>query len=126
MFVKPLEIIGFDLDSTLDRPELAALARQLYETGAYEIHVVTVGRIASSGYETPRAAKMAKLKALDVPYHYLHLAGGETFESAGRNKAEIINKMGIQIMFDDSTTFCNEMAANTDAVILRVRPPRAK
>jgi len=116
--------IGFDLDMTLDRPELAELAGMLFSKGC-EIHIITVARMGD-GYHSTREQKQEKLKQLGVPYHYLHLVGGDSFEQAGLRKASVVAREGIKIFIDDSSTFCTVVADQTDAVVLRVRPERKK
>jgi len=117
--------VGFDLDGTLDRPELAQLARVLYDAGC-EIHVITANAIAVAKYYQTREDKEKKLLRLGVLYTELHLAAGTTFSEVGQEKARIIREQGIEVMFDDSTTFCNMMEEHSDAVILRVREPNER
>jgi hypothetical protein len=114
--------IGFDLDGTLDRPQLATLARYLHEEG-HEVHVITCSRIAQFGYSETRDNKVKKLLRLAVPYTKLHLVEGGTYSEAGVAKAGVIEREGIELMFDDSPTFCEIMTGLTKAVILRVKEP---
>ena len=114
---------GFDLDGTLDHPAVVALANALcndIEAG-HEVHVITVGRLNCAGYETTREAKIEKLNRLGVSYHYLVLVGGDTFEEAGRRKAEYIQDHELDLMIDDSSTFVKEIALGTDVPVLHLK-----
>jgi hypothetical protein len=114
--------IGFDLDGTLDRPELAKLANQYYSTG-HEVHVITVNRLGMMHYTASRHDKVKKLAKLGVKYTKLHLVGGETYSECGIAKAEIITREGIVLMFDDSPTFVKMMMKyTTGCTILEVQP----
>ena len=111
---------GFDLDSTLDHPEIVRIANALYDLGD-EVHVITVGRLKSAGYLTTQAEKYAKLDRLGVKYTHCVLVGGDTFEEAGRRKAEYIREHGIGLMIDDSSTFVKEIALGSGALVLHVK-----
>jgi hypothetical protein len=114
--------IGFDLDGTLDRPELAKLANQYYSTG-HEVHVITVVQLGQAGYVTTRKAKIDKLAKLGVKYTKLHLVRGQTYSECGIAKAEVINKEGIVLMFDDAPTFVKMMVKFTrGCTVLEVQP----
>lgn len=109
---------GFDLDGTLDREEVAEMARALYNAG-HEIHVLTVGRLGPR-YESTRELKELKLAHLKVPYSFLHLVEGDNFSEAGYAKAQIINREGIVTMIDDSSTMCHKMAEYTTAAVMHL------
>lgn len=121
--------IGFDLDGTLDRPEVAALARVLYAAGV-QIHILTVGAIMSErddstlqeDYDAMVQRKVQRLEFLAIPYHELHVVVGDTFEEAGREKAALINAREIPIMFDDSGSFVKAMVEDTTAIIMHLKP----
>ncbi len=131
----PLVRVGFDLDGTLDQPEIAALARVLFAAGI-EIHVVTVGAVQGQSMgagdekkivtaedaDAMYARKVERLSILDVPFTKLHVVTGETFEEAGEEKAAILNYSEIPIMIDDSPTFVKEMVFATSAMILHLKP----
>lgn len=112
--------LGFDLDGTLDHPELKDLCNLLYDAGA-QIHIITVGALASAGYESTAQRKRDKLQALGVKYHHLHLIVAATAEEAGDEKAAICEYHSIKVMIDDSETFVNQMIQGTEAIILHVR-----
>lgn len=116
---------AFDLDGTLDRPELAQLANLLFDAG-HDIHVITAHAIAVAGYYATRESKVKKLDKLGVRYTKLHLASGANYSEVGLDKARVIREEGIEVMFDDSTTFCNMMAEYSNAVVLRVREPNER
>ena len=115
-------VYGFDLDGTLDRPQLANLANLLFDLG-FQVHVITAHAIGVAGYYATREAKEKKMEKLGVNYTKLHLCSGHTYSEVGMDKARVIREEGIDIMFDDSTTFCNVMSELTEAVIMRVREP---
>jgi radical SAM superfamily enzyme len=112
--------VGFDLDGTLDHPELAALCNLLYDAGA-EIHVITAGAIGETGYQATEEKKQLKLQILGIKYHHLHIVTGATFEEAGQEKAAKCEYYGIEVMIDDSSSFVHEMVKGTTAIILHVR-----
>jgi hypothetical protein len=112
--------IAFDLDGTLDHPELTRLCNLLYDAGA-EIHIITAGAIGEAGYEASVERKQAKLLALGVSYHQLHVVTGETFEEAGQEKAAKCEYYGIDVVIDDSSSFVHELIRGTTAVVLHVR-----
>jgi hypothetical protein len=112
--------IAFDLDGTLDHPELTELCNLLHDAGA-EIHIITVGMLKECGYEATVAKKREKLEHLGVRYHFLHVVGGDTYEEAGQEKAAKCEYLGIKVMVDDSSAFVHEMIRGTMAVILHVR-----
>lgn len=115
--------IGFDLDGTLDRPEIAALARVLFAAGV-EIHIITAGYVGETEETAAEmvARKEARLEFLGVPYSKLHIVTGQSFEEAGQEKAAIINYYELPIMFDDAPTFVKEMVEGTSAMILHLKP----
>ena len=112
--------IGFDLDGTLDHPELVRLCNLLYDAGAI-IHIITVAGLGVADYMSNEAKKRDKLYRLGVKYHHLHLVTGETFEEAGDEKAAKCEYYGIEVMIDDSSTFVKQMLHGTTAVVLHVR-----
>jgi hypothetical protein len=114
--------VGFDLDGTLDRPELTKLANMYYDAG-FEVHVITVSQLAQAGYITTRAEKMKKLSKLGVKYTKLHLVRGATYTECGMAKADVINAEGIVLMFDDAPTFVKMMVKFTKScTVLEVQP----
>lgn len=120
----PLKRVGFDLDGTLDRPEIAALARLLYAAGV-EIHVITVGALGGDAPEDAEAMYMRKIERLtflDVPFTKVHVVTGDNFSDAGEEKAAIINAYEIPIMVDDAPTFVSVMVKDTSAMILHLKP----
>lgn len=112
--------LGFDLDGTLDHPELKDLCNLLYDAGA-EIHILTVGSLGAAGYESTEQRKRDKLQTLGVKYHHLHLIIADTFEEAGDEKAALCEYHQLKIMIDDSETFVKQMTQGTTAIILHVR-----
>jgi len=125
---KPMKIaltkFGFDLDGTLDRAEIAALARVLHAAGV-EVHIITVGALGGDEPEAEEKMiqrKIERLAFLEVPYTRLHVVTGEDFEEAGQEKAAIINYYNIQVMIDDAPSFVKEMVEATTAMILHLKP----
>ena len=107
---------GFDLDGTLDHPEIRALANLLYDHGE-EVHVLT-GFVPDGNYTENK--KIEKLVRLGVRFSKLHLCPGETMEEIGYVKAQILRRLQIPIMIDDDPTFVRQMAYYSDARILMV------
>lgn len=107
---------GFDLDGTLDHPEIAALANVLFDAG-HEVHILT-GCIPNS----PTAAehKPAKLARLGVRYTKIHLCEGETMEDMGYTKAQVLRRENIPLMIDDDPTFVKQMVHYSTSRILLV------
>lgn len=99
---------GFDLDGTLDHPEIAALANVLFDAGE-EVHIVTANRRADE-----------KLDRLGVRRTKVHVTWEETMEKIGLYKAKIIRSEGINLMIDDSPIFIEQMAAYCSARLLKV------
>lgn len=109
-------IFAFDLDGTLDRPEVADLARLLLRTG-HEVHIIT-GVFLEAGDWQCDAAKHEKLKRIggldDAKVHVLW-AMPETYPrdyrlaDLGLRKGALCEKLGVRMLFDDNETYC-EMA----------------
>lgn len=93
---------AFDLDGTLDRPEIAQLANDLYAAG-HEIHVVTGGH-ADTGEWTIEARKQ-KLAALNVNYTSIIRCFGATLDDIGREKARQLRALDAILMFDDAPIY---------------------
>ena len=114
--------IGFDLDGTLDRPVIAQMANMYFDAG-FEVHVITVCQLAQAGYITSKADKIKKLEKLGVRYTKLHLVRGATYSECGVAKADVINKEGIVLMFDDAPTFVKMITKFAPTcVVLEVQP----
>lgn len=107
---------GFDLDGTLDHPELLALANLLFDAG-HEVHVLT-GFVPGGGYTSLK--KYEKLARLGVRCTAVHLCEGETNEEIGYSKAVVLNRLGIPFMVDDDPVFVRQMAYYSGARILMV------
>ena len=114
--------VGFDLDGTLDRPEIARLANMYYDAGI-EVHVITVVQLGQTGYITTRKAKMDKLTLLGVRYTKLHLVRGQTYNECGIAKADVINAEGIVLMIDDAPSFVKMIVKHAPGcLVLEVQP----
>jgi hypothetical protein len=117
-------IFGFDLDGTLDKPELAYLANHLLQSG-HTVHVIT-SVFPESGNWQSRIAKLEKLQRLGVPtiqdenihfmqghakLHVIYPENVGTIEERlriiGLQKGILTEKMKIDVFFDDSSTFCD-------------------
>ena len=130
--------VAFDLDGTLDKPALCDLAKLLINEGN-EVHIIT-GIFDEAGEWQNELAKMQKLDRLGIEWeradegsggyrarvHFLHAMEhtfGRDYRLAdlGLRKAEITQRFGISMIFDDSETYCKIMPAmNGDLTILRV------
>lgn len=107
---------GFDLDGTLDHPEILRLANLLFDKGE-EVHVLT-GFVPSGRYT--EQMKQDKLARLGVRCTMVHLCEGESMEEIGYTKAQILNRYGIDFMVDDDPTFVKQMVHYSSARMLLV------
>lgn len=101
-----MSIYAFDLDGTLDRPELAQLANDLLAAG-HEVHVVT-GAQADIG-EWTLEARHAKLASLGVSPSAIHRCFGLTYEEIGRKKREVCDSIGAILVFDDANSYVRQL-----------------
>ena len=111
---------AFDLDGTLDRPELAQLARDLFAAG-HEVHIVTGAR-ADVG-EWTIAARQEKLASLAVNYTLIHRCFGATHDAVGSEKRRVCDEIGALLMFDDAPSYIKELSYGRSC-ILQVIPKR--
>lgn len=115
-------IYGFDLDGTLDKPELAALCKTLLAT-QHEVHIIS--SIFPEGGEWQNAdAKKQKLDRLGILWKdpgaitkanaaSLHVVPaeadgdiGERLRVIGLKKGILTERLHIDVFFEDSETFC--------------------
>jgi len=115
-----MSIYAFDLDGTLDRLELAQLARDLHAAG-HEIHIVT-GALADIG-EWTLAAREAKLAQLNVPYTTIQRCFGSTYEEIGRRKKEVCDALAVTVVLDDANSYIRQLQYG-NACVLQVMPKR--
>lgn len=137
--------VGFDLDGTLDKPCLAALAVELMKAG-HEVHVIT-GVFPEAKDWQDAQAKRRKLARIGVPYKetsdgltllygedgyhaQLHIlyAVTSTYDrdyrliDLGLRKGALCEELGIEMFFDDSERYCEmipKMSGST--TVLHVR-----
>jgi len=123
--------VGMDLDGTLDKPALAALANALL-AGGHEVHIITSYFPEGGSWQSP-AAKHSKLQRLGIEFEHTTGPRGRTIFSGpdgvkraelhileavdvsfpleyrlrdlGLRKGEMCERLGIEVMFDDSATF---------------------
>jgi len=107
---------GFDLDGTLDHPEIRELANFLYDHGQ-EVHILT-GFVPEGGYT--EQMKLDKLKRLGIRCTQVHLCEGENMEEIGYTKAQTLNRLGIAFMVDDDPTFVKQMVHYSSSRILLI------
>lgn len=109
---------GFDLDGTLDRKALLFLAKQLHYLG-HEIHVITASFNEAGDWQGDDA-KTAKLQRLwkdslaGVNLHIIHSDPSEgdrdiRLVNIGLQKGNLCERLGIEIMFDDSENYTRVM-----------------
>ncbi len=110
---------GFDLDGTLDRPALAQLTNDLYDAG-HKVYVVT-GGLADTG-EWTMAAREAKLAALGVHCTGIIRCLDPDIRMLGLLKGRECRRLGISVMFDDSSFYLRGIAEVSDVVRLLVLP----
>lgn len=131
---------GFDLDGTLDRPAVRALAHALRDYG-HEIHIIS-GCFTEAGEWQDHQAKHKKLARLGfgtinefppswcglagVHVHILDAVSHKEFDRDYRlvdlalRKGSLVEKLGIEMMFDDSELYCKHMPSMCGAQIVRV------
>lgn len=136
---------GFDLDGTLDKKELADLARVLLDAG-HEVHVIT-GVFPDAGDWQSPDAKRAKVLRLGFSYkemippmnmteqHGLHprkvtlhilnaditLGREDRLIGLGLQKGALCETLGIQVFLDDSELYCKMIPSMAGGVsVLRV------
>jgi len=127
--------IGFDLDGVLERPVMRELLLRLREAGV-EIHIIT-GSFDEVIWQSADA-KRAKLDRLKIPFTewpavpgpQLHIIHGvdRSFDieyrlrDIGLRKGLLTEELGIDIMIDDSTLYCDVMPVMNGALtVLQVR-----
>ena len=132
--------IGFDLDGTLDKPALRALALALLSAG-HEVHVIS-GAFPESGEWQDEQAKLEKLVRFGLAQpgpepgkfklperlfiEVVNAVELDVYDREGRlvdiglRKGAYIEKNGIELMFDDSKLYCKMMPAMCGAQIVQV------
>jgi len=108
---------GFDLDGTLDHPELTRLANDLHDAG-HQVYVVT-GGLADAG-EWTMAAREQKLAVLGVRYTEIIRCIDPDISKLGALKGEACNRLGITVLFDDAHMYLTGAASVSDVVRLLV------
>lgn len=127
--------VGFDLDGTLDRPALCALAKALIAAG-HEVHVIS-GCFTEAGDWQNFDAKRAKLVRLGLMtqgqvgmnfrFVVLDAVSHEKFDreyrlvDLGLRKGAYCEANGIELMFDDSDTYVKMMPAMCGTQIVQVK-----
>lgn len=131
--------VGFDLDGTLDRPAMLHLAMALLESG-HEVYVIS-GYFGESVAWQGRASKIDKLCRMGLMkrtgigvapvvgmlvLEVLTAVSHEDFDRDYRlvdlamRKGEYIERMGIELMFDDSELYCKMMPNMCGAQMVQV------
>ena len=93
---------AFDLDGTLDVPEIAGLANALHAAG-HEVYVVT-GAVTDTG-EWTMEARIEKCARLGVKYTKIIRCFGDSLDAIGAKKAQALKELGAALMFEDSIPF---------------------
>lgn len=125
--------IAFDLDGTLDRRALAELARILM-LGGHEVHIITGVFLEAGDWQSPKE-KFEKLRRWGISFerttevcdnevtevfgdgpvwatlHVLYAVDPSfgldyRLRDLGLRKGALCEKLGIEILFDDSETYC--------------------
>lgn len=138
--------VAFDLDGTLDRPAIAALAKTLL-AGGHEVHVITGTFTEAVGWQDS-AAKRTKLLRLGIPFRstvekglvsgvpidgnsaVLHILDavpitfGQDYRlrDLGLRKGALCEVLGIELFLDDSDTYCEmvpKMSGGTQVLHVR-------
>jgi hypothetical protein len=119
---------GFDLDGCLDKPELRELARILFAAG-HEIHIITA--IFPDAPNQTHHVKHEKVNRLRIAHTKLHIVEAMPVTAnhgldyvrreIGRGKGSLCDKLGIDIMFDDSQLYIDMVNAVSNTVTAHVR-----
>lgn len=110
---------GFDLDGTLDRPDLARLANDLFDAG-HEVWVVT-GGLADAG-EWTQEARERKVAALGVRCTGIIRCISPDIGRVGALKGEWCRELGITVMLDDDCLYLDGVAQAGGITRLLVLP----
>jgi hypothetical protein len=105
---------GFDLDGTLTRPAIAALANTLYAAG-HGIYIIT-GGLADTGAWTMEKRKQL-LFDLGVSYTEIIRCLAPTFSEIAQLKAQACKDYGISVMFDDMDVYLNAIQVQRAKVL---------
>lgn len=130
--------IGYDLDGTLDKEPVRKLALALAKEG-HEVHVITgmfpdgqswqgveakIRKMKRLGFRnfTYNMTRHVELEYADGPLVFLHILEAQpvsptrnleyVLRDLGLRKGALIEELGIELMFDDSATYC-EMVRRT-------------
>jgi len=114
--------IGFDLDGTLDNPNILKLCRTLLTAGS-DVHIIT-GLFAESGWQDAQA-KCRKLDRLGIPFTQNNTVGTAgvarvwmltavdesksldyRLRDLGLRKGELCERLGISLFVEDSELYC--------------------
>lgn len=114
-----MSVYAFDLDNTLERPEIAQLANDLYDAG-HEVHVVT-GGLADSGEWTMEARK-ARLAENGVRYTSLRRCLDPDIRNIGAIKGSVCHELGASVIFDDRADYLEGVRTTSRTVRLLVLP----
>jgi hypothetical protein len=106
---------GFDLDGTLDKPELARLANDLHDAG-HQVYVIT-GGLADAG-EWALDARERRLDALGMRYTEIIRCIHPDVRQIGRLKGEACARLGIGVLFDDSRLYLESVAGIARLLVL--------
>jgi len=97
---------GFDLDGTLDNPNITQLARDLYEAG-HSIYVISAAHM-----DTPTTEeKVQKLKDMGMDYTELIVVRDKNVDRLGLNKGVECERLGISVFFEDDAQYAYDIHA---------------
>lgn len=125
--------VGFDLDGTLDRPPVLALARALIDAG-HEVHVIT-GKFPDGEEWQGTKAKHRKMKRLGlyslIAQKRFHVVDAlpvtplknldYVLRDLGLRKGALCEQLGIVLFFDDSATYCEMIGRMSGTMTLQIR-----
>jgi len=102
-------IIGIDLDETIsDLPEFFSVITAALVSAGHEVHVITYREIGTE------ASVKTELAEFGIHYTDLHLPSD--FRTAPEWKSELAEKLGVEIMFEDSPEVLARMPGSVKRV----------
>ena len=111
-----MTVYAFDLDGTLERPNMKNLANDLFMAG-HDVYVISAAR--SSGPD--RQAKLEKLTGLGVQFTELIMCIGDDVNRLGIMKGDKCRELGVSVMVEDDAQYAYDISKtspSTDSLMI--------